>query len=97
MAFSYTECSKYTEALLKHFCPLGGRHSTEVSICASHPAVPGSIPGIPNVFSMLWRFIYGATAKSNGQRRLNNVDRTQLVLVSDDLVLQKHIAVIDSD
>ena len=33
---------------------LGGRHSTEVSICPSHPAAQGSILGIPkNSFLML--------------------------------------------
>ena len=54
-------------------------------ILASHPAATGLIPGVPKTFSnkklsMLPRLIDGAAAKSSGQQRLSNIDRTHLVL-----------------
>ena len=53
-------------------------------VLASHPAVLGSILGIPEInsldlFSKLQRFIYG-TAQNRGQW-LNNVDQTHLLLL----------------
>ena len=53
------------------------------STLALHPAAPGLFPGVPNYFFeflMLPRLINGAAAKSSGQKRLKNVDRTHVVL-----------------
>ena len=62
------------------------------SILASHHAAPGSIPGIPKKIqrkklSMLLRLI-NAWLEESGQR-LENLDRTYLVLASGKLVLQQ--------
>ena len=49
--------------------------STMDSVLASHPAAPGSIPGIPPKIVDVAEVRVGS-----GQQRLNNVDRTHLVL-----------------
>ena len=51
-----TECNR---GRIKHDSILGGPHGTEVAFCASHPAAPGLILGVPE-FSMLLRFIDSA-------------------------------------
>ena len=66
---------------------------------ALHPKVPGSIPGIPKVFSEInclgeeivdiARLIDSAAAESSRQQRLNHIDQTHLALVSGKLVQQK--------
>ena len=57
-------------------------HSTMDSVLALHPATPASILGSPNFFLLILLFI------DRGQR-LDNVNRTHLVLASGKLVLQK--------
>ena len=46
------------------------------SVLASHPAAPGSNPGVQRNS----RLIDSAAAQSSGQQGLNNVDRAHLVL-----------------
>ena len=41
----------WSESYIKVCIDLGGLHSTMDSILAMHPAAPGSIPGVPKVFS----------------------------------------------
>ena len=57
------------------------------SILASHPAALGSIPGIPENFSL--EFFYVAVGFSDGapqsDQRLENVNQTHLVLASGTL------------
>ena len=51
----------------------GGLHSIMDSVLAMHPAAPGSIPGVPKIFSeflMLPRLTDSAAAQSNGQQKL---------------------------
>ena len=58
--------------------------STVESVRASEPSCRDSNPGVPDyLLSMLPRFI-NSTASYNisGQQRLNNIDRTRLVLAS---------------
>ena len=58
-------------------------NGTMDSALAFHPAAPDSIPGVPvnfYEFLMLQRLIDGAAAQSSGQQRLDNIDRTHLVL-----------------
>ena len=43
------------------------------------------------MFLMLSRFIDGAAASSSGQQRLNNVDRTQIVLASTTKIESKKV------
>ena len=64
----------------------GGPHSTMDSVLASHPAAMGSILHVPKNNSMMQRFI-DSPAENRGQR-LDNGNRTHLVLASGKLVLQ---------
>ena len=53
-------------------------------ILASHTAAPGSILGVPDVAEAYWR----GWLEESGQR-LENIDRTYLVLASGKLAIQK--------
>ena len=46
----------------------GGRNSTMVAFRTSHPAVPGSILGVPEFILMLLRFIVSGTALRERER-----------------------------
>ena len=67
-----------------------GLHGTEVTylLLTQHPL--GSILGIPNNFSLDAAEIY----RWHSGQRLDNVNRTHLVLASGKLVLQKLICCI---
>ena len=90
----------------KEWCQVGGTAKHRGRVCASHPAAPGLIPGVPEVcsqkffregkivlmkkLSMLPRLINSTAASRSGQERLNYIDWTHLVLASGKLVLQKN-------